>query len=135
METLTKMPPAVVLVVDDEPMVRMLGADILEGAGYRVIEAADAAEALRVLEGAGGVSLLFTDVNMPGDLDGLDLARTVRKRWPDIRLLIVSGKEHPTGKELPIAGRFMLKPYDVENLLTQVRELLAQPPPPVRRWG
>jgi CheY-like chemotaxis protein len=109
-------------------MVRLLGADVLSHAGYTVIEAADAAEALSALETGPKVSLLFTDINMPGQMDGLALARLVHLRWPNIRLLIVSGRPDLSRHEMPVGGRFIPKPYGIENMLLQVRQLLAVTP-------
>src|SRR5580704_2816251 len=80
-----------VLVVEDEGLVRRLSADELEDAGYRVLEAASAEEAISILEDGAGVAVLFTDVNMPGGLDGLALAQLVHDRWPRVRLLVTSG--------------------------------------------
>lgn len=81
-----------ILVVEDETLIRMVGAEILEDAGFDVLEAADADEALRILQAHDDVLLLFSDVDMPGSMDGLDLARVVHERWPDIRLLLTSGR-------------------------------------------
>jgi DNA-binding NtrC family response regulator len=128
MNTSASTPPAVVLLVEDEPLVRLLGADVLSHAGYVVIEAENAAEAIKMLETTSNVSLLFTDVNMPGVLDGLDLAKVVHARWPAIRLLIVSGRDQPRMVELPSDGRFLQKPYDMQDMLGQVRKLLTPPP-------
>ena len=116
---------AVVLLVEDEPFVRELGAMILSDAGYIVIEAANAADALVALEAAPEVELLFTDVQMPGALDGLALARQVHERWPDVRLLVASGRIRPSQDEIPDDGRFIAKPYRLDDLLKQVRELIA----------
>jgi CheY-like chemotaxis protein len=96
--------PTVVLLVEDEPLVRMLGVDVLEDAGFTVVEAANASEALRALETRTDVRVLFTDVNMPGELDGLELARVVHQRWPDIRLLIASGQVSQRPKSCPTAA-------------------------------
>src|ERR1700761_2017381 len=101
-----------VLLVDDEDLVRMIGADILEEAGYRVIAVANAAEAIQQLERAGDVEILFTDVNMPGTPDGLGLAALVHSRWPNIRILVASGAVKPGPGELPDSGLFLKKPYD-----------------------
>jgi CheY-like chemotaxis protein len=115
--------PILVLVVDDEPLVRMLGADILEDAGFGVVEAGDAAEALEKLKDHPDVSVLFTDINMPGALDGLDLARVVHESRPDIRLLIASGRVRPDPGDLP-AGQFVAKPWDAEDVIGRIRRML-----------
>ena len=114
----------VVLIVEDEPLVRMLGADVLEDAGFEVVEAFNGDEALEVLEARPDVKVLFTDVNMPGSLDGLDLARVVHERRPDIKLLIASGQVHLSEEQIPDAGRFLAKPYGPEAIVRHVRELM-----------
>lgn len=112
-----------VLVVEDEPLVRMLGVDILEEAGFSVVEAGNAAEALETLEGDNDVRVLFTDVNMPGELDGLELARVVHERWPEIRVLIASGQVRPCSDEIPGCGRFLPKPYKAGAVIREIREM------------
>jgi CheY-like chemotaxis protein len=114
-----------VLLVEDEALVRMLGVDVLEEAGYAVVEAGNADEALRVLETRADIQALFTDVDMPGSMDGLALARTVHARWPQVKVLIVSGKVRPVPAELPPGGVFMGKPYEPAVLVRQLRELLV----------
>ncbi|MEH3103483.1 MAG: response regulator [Sphingomonas phyllosphaerae] len=115
---------ATVLIVEDEVFVRMIGADALEEAGYSVIEAACADEALAVLEGADDVEVLFTDIRMPGSMDGLKLAEVVHKRWPAIRILLTSGDMRPTGADIPDEGRFLAKPYRFESLSRELTTLL-----------
>jgi CheY-like chemotaxis protein len=115
----------VVLLVDDEPLVREAGAALLADAGYVVIEAAGAAQALLVLETGVAVHLLFTDIQMPGDLDGLGLAHAVSDRWPLIKLLISSAHAAPAAGALPTHGRFMAKPYAATEMLRHIDELLA----------
>ncbi|MEH3116477.1 MAG: response regulator [Methylorubrum populi] len=107
-----------ILVVEDECFVRMVAVDMLEDAGLPVVEAPDADAALRLLEGrAQAFGTLFTDIDMPGSMDGLTLAARVRARWPHIRLVVTSGRIRPTGGELPDAGRFLPKPYCRSDLL------------------
>ena len=115
----------VVLLVEDEPLVRMFGADVLEEAGFEVVEAVDGDEALEVLKARPDIRVLFTDVNMPGSLDGLDLARVVHERRPDIKLLIASGQVRLSDDEIPDAGRFLPKPYGPEAIVRHVRELMS----------
>jgi CheY-like chemotaxis protein len=114
----------VVLIVEDEPLVRMLGADVLEEAGFEVVEAFNGDEALEMLEARPDIDVLFTDVNMPGSLDGLDLARVVHARRPDIKLLIASGQVRLSEDQIPDAGRFLAKPYGPEAIIRHVRELM-----------
>jgi CheY-like chemotaxis protein len=110
----------VVLVVDDEPLIRMNAADMLTDAGWTAIEAADAAEALALLEAHPEVTVLFTDINMPGDMDGLDLARRVHDLRPDVHLIVTSGKMRPRREDLPGSGEFLGKPYRERQFLDLV---------------
>lgn len=121
--------PALVLVVDDEPLVRMTAADELEEAGFRVLEAANADEALAMLkEHSDEVRVLFTDVNMPGSMDGMALAAQVHRRWPHVRLLISSGYARPHPDEIPDDGQFVPKPYRSATLVRHVTEMLRRGP-------
>jgi CheY-like chemotaxis protein len=117
--------PPVVLVVDDEPLLRMTAADELEEAGFRVLEATNADEALRVLEARSDeVQVLFTDVNMPGSMDGMALAELVYQRWPRVLLLISSGYARPRPEEIPDHGHFMPKPYCSAMLVRHITEMM-----------
>lgn len=115
--------PVTILMVEDEALVRILGAGMLARAGFRVIEAADSDEALERLEAASDIQLLFTDVNLAGTLDGLALARQVRERWPCIGIIVVSGQASPQPCELPTGSHFHRKPYDADAVLRHAREL------------
>jgi two-component system, response regulator PdtaR len=115
---------AAILVVEDETLVRLWVADLLEENGFSVIEAEQADAALKLLETRPDVKLLFTDVQMPGSLNGMELARTVHARWPHILLVITSGRERPSRAEIPDDGRFVAKPYSADELLGQVNDLL-----------
>lgn len=116
----------VVLVVDDEALLRWHASDLLASAGYKVVEADDAATALRILETREDVRLLFTDVQMPGALDGLDLARQVHQRWPGVLLLVTSGGVPLGNADIPDAGRFVAKPYREGDLLGQVSDMIHE---------
>ena len=117
--------PPVVLVVEDEPLVRMTAADELEEAGFQVLEAANADVALKVLEARSDeVQVLFTDVDMPGSMDGLTLAEHVHKRWPHVLLLISSGYARPHPDEIPDHGQFMPKPYGAATLVGHIHDLM-----------
>jgi len=117
--------PPVVLVVDDEPLVRMTAVDELEEAGFHVLEAANADVALAVLEThSDEVQVLFTDVNMPGSMDGMALAEWVHRRWPHIRLLISSGYARPHPDEIPDCGHFVPKPYHGATLVRHITEMM-----------
>ena len=120
---------SVILVVEDEEVLRLHAADLLEEHGFSVIEAESADVAQEILETRDDVRLLFTDVQMPGASDGMDLARQVHSRWPNILLVITSGKERPTRAEIPDDGRFVSKPYRADELLGEVNDLMAKPSP------
>jgi CheY-like chemotaxis protein len=115
-----------ILVVEDEALIRLWVADLLEENGFSVLEAENAEAALKVLESRPDVKLLFTDVQMPGSLNGLELAREVHARSPHILLVITSGRERPTRAEIPDDGRFVAKLYSGKNLLGQVSDLLHE---------
>ncbi len=111
---------AVVLVVDDEVLVRMVAVSLLEDAGLEAIEAGDAEEALGLLEEHPEIDILFTDINMPGAFDGLVLARKVRERRPDVQIIVTSGRVQLTKSELPAHGAFLAKPYGCDAMLSLI---------------
>jgi CheY-like chemotaxis protein len=113
-----------ILVVEDEALIRIWATDLLEENGFSVLEAKDADAALKLLQSRRDVKLLFTDVQMPGSLNGMELAREVHARWPHILLVITSGRERPTRAEIPDDGRFVAKPYSGEELLGQIKDLM-----------
>lgn len=115
-----------ILVVEDDLLVRMVATDILVDAGYRVIEARDASEALTLLEARGDLRAMFTDCNMPGEIDGLTLARLVQRRWPAIRVIVTSGKIRPEESDLPPCAQFLAKPYRASTLLRMLGDLFPQ---------
>ena len=116
--------PIVIIVTEDESALRMLATEVLAEAGYTVVEAARADDALAIIK-SRPVDLLFTDVQMPGSMDGLELARHVRRHWPRVAVLIASGNSNPASTELPYGSRFLRKPYSTNQLLADVRELAA----------
>lgn len=110
--------PSLVLVVEDEGLVRLMAVDMLEDAGFEVIEAASADEAWGVLEGRSGkVEVLFTDIEMPGSMNGFTLASRVAERWPHIRLVMTSGRWRPAVRDVPDHGKFVPKPYYADQVL------------------
>lgn len=114
-----------VLVVEDEVLVRLMLADVLDDAGFRVIEAANADEALRVMSAIPDVSAVVTDVEMPGgSLNGFELARRIRAEW-NIGVLIASGRQAPRPGELPEGSHFVAKPVYPETLVSLIRTLLS----------
>jgi len=115
---------ALILLVEDEPLVRMVGADLLEEAGFEVLEASNGDEALSVLETRPDVRVLFTDINMPGSLDGLELAQLVHRRWPEVGLLVTSGRLQLHSDDIPDNGHFVPKPYEPASVIRQLRAML-----------
>lgn len=114
-----------VLLVEDEAIVRMNTADILSDMGFAVIEAANADQALEILAKRVDIAIVFTDVNMPGSMDGLKLAKAVRDRWPPVKLIITSGFVDPAELDIPPGGRFIPKPYAPQQLRKILQELAA----------
>ena len=100
-----------ILVVEDEPLLRSFNTDMLTDAGYDVIEACNADEALRVLESLSGIDVVFTDVEMPGALDGFALAERIETRWPAIGVVVTSGRRYPSHTFAAPARRFVPKPF------------------------
>lgn len=115
----------VVLVVEDEFLVRMLAVEMIEEAGFEVIEANNADEAIRLLEKRTDIRVVFTDIEMPGSMDGLRLARAIRDRWPPIELILTSGKYQLSSDEIPARGQFVPKPYSFGVLADTLRKLAA----------
>lgn len=123
---MTDTPQQPLLIVEDEMFIRMIAADALEDRGFSIIEAGDAREALEILERSSEIDLIFTEINMPGDLDGLDLAEEVTKRWPHIEIIVTSGGVRLDSAEVPDSGKFLPKPYATDQLVKLVQEQLAR---------
>jgi CheY-like chemotaxis protein len=115
----------VVLIVEDEFLLRMHAVDMIEAAGFVVVEAGNADEAIEVLEARPDITVVFTDIQMPGSMDGLKLARAVRGRWPPIKIVATSGHVHVRQTDLPEGGRFLPKPYSSVQVTDVLRELTA----------
>src|ERR1700678_4847651 len=118
-------PSATILIVEDEPLIRMGAVYLIEDAGFEVYEAATADAAIALLELHKEIRLIFTDVDMPGSMDGLKLAHYVRGRWPPVKIIVTSGKATLRGEELPAGAVFLGKPYHPEHVKHKVRELMA----------
>jgi CheY-like chemotaxis protein len=101
----------VVLVVEDELLVRIVAVAIVEDAGFEAVEAANADQAITILEARDDIRVVFTDINMPGSMDGLKLAAAVRDRWPPIEFIVTSGLRAHGGDDLPERSLFLPKPY------------------------
>ena len=115
-----------VLIVEDEVLIRLMVADELRNAGVHVLEASSADEAWTILQSALPVHLLFTDIHMRGEMDGVALAQLVHGRYPQMKLIITSSRE-PEGSIRPAAAVFVGKPYDLRTVVAQVKALLAEP--------
>lgn len=117
--------PKTVLVVDDESLVRLDAAESLRDAGFEVVEAADACEALETVQKRDDIGVLFTDIEMPGGMNGLELARRVSHAHPDMRLILTSGAVRVDPREIPLHGAFLSKPYSTDTVASTIRRLLA----------
>ena len=117
--------PSEVLIVEDESITRMNAAEALIEIGFCTREAADAREALQILGGNPNIDLLFTDVDMPGTMDGLDLAKRVHHDWPKMELIVTSGARKAEATVLPDDGTFLPKPYFTDRLIQIVKEKLG----------
>ena len=113
----------VVLVVEDEFLLRMDAVDMIAGAGFEVVEAASADQAIEILESRRDITVVFTDIQMPGSMDGLRLARAIRGRWPPIKIVATSGRPNLEETDLPEGGRFLPKPYSLLQVTGVLHEL------------
>jgi CheY-like chemotaxis protein len=117
--------PAVVLVVEDEMLLRMRAVDMVEDAGYTSVEAVDADEAVAILESRSDIALMFTDIQMPGSMDGLKLAHAVHRRWPPIKIILVSGQLNLADIELPADSQFFGKPLESDVMVAQMQRMIG----------
>jgi CheY-like chemotaxis protein len=112
-------------VVEDEHLLCVYASDIIKDAGFDVVEARNADEAIVILEARKDIRVVFTDIDMPGSIDGVRLAKAIRDRWPPIELILTSGKVRLPSKWLPERGHFLPKPYQPETLVTAIRSMVA----------
>lgn len=105
-----------VLVVEDEPLVRMLAVDLVEDVGFEAIEACNADEAISILNSEHDIRVLISDINMPGSMDGVQFAAAARERMPSLEIIVVSGKLRLWPEQLPEGSVFLPKPYDIDRL-------------------
>lgn len=115
----------VVLIVEDEVLIRMDLSDQLQDLGFKVLAAANADEALIMLAQNPDIQAMFTDVDMPGGVDGLKLAAAVRDRWPPIKIIVTSGQRQVKASDMPAHSRFFGKPYSIEAVAKAVTEMLV----------
>lgn len=113
-----------ILVVEDEPLLMMDAVDIVADAGFRAYEATNAKSAIAILERCDDILVVFTDIHLAGGIDGLKLARTVRDRWPPIKLLVSSGRVLAREEDMPAASLFLPKPYRADQVHRMLDRLL-----------
>lgn len=125
MSAQTKTPtPVVILVVEDEPLLRLAALDLVEMAGFEAIPAADATEAVKILESRDDIRVVMTDVDMPRGVDGMRLAAIIRDRWPPIKVIIVSGHVEDPGDSIPAETVFFSKPYREEQIIETIQTMV-----------
>jgi two-component system, response regulator PdtaR len=112
---------SVILTVEDETLLSIYLGEVLQNAGYQVVAAANADEAIEILEARNDIRIIITDINMPGSMDGLRLAAAVKDRWPPIKIIIATGKGAPRRDEMPGDSQFLPKPYAPDKVLAAVR--------------
>jgi CheY-like chemotaxis protein len=117
--------PIRILVVEDEPLIRMDVAEILRAAKFDILEAANADEAIKMLERYSDIRLIFTDIDMPGSMNGLKLVAAVRDRWPPVRIIATSGHFKVQAGDLPADALFISKPYQPAQIINAVRRLTS----------
>ncbi len=116
----------VVLVVEDEMVLRMRAVDIVEDAGFEAVEAVSADEAIQILETRDDIAMLFTDIQMPGSMDGLRLAHAAHKRWPQIKIVLVSGQIAITDADKPTDSKFFPKPLEIQQMVLELQEMIGK---------
>ncbi len=129
MDVVAERPAPVILIVEDDPFLWMLAVESINEAGFETLEACDADQAIAILESCSKIAVLFTDVNMPGSMDGLKLARVVNHRWPVIEILIASGHVRLRQTDLPPNGRFLGKPYRAAAMIAELHSLVSHAAP------
>ena len=115
----------VVLAVEDEPLILMLAVDMIRDAGFEPLWASNADEAIRILESRDDIKIVFTDISMPGSMDGIKLARAVRGRWPPIKIIVTSGFSGSERKLLPEGSQFIPKPYNPSQISDALHRFAA----------
>ena len=116
---------AIVLVVEDDPLLRLAATELVEEAGLEPLEAANADDAIRILEQRTDIHIVFTDVDMPGSMDGLKLAAAVRGRWPPIEIIVTSGHRLVSPGDLPPGSLFFAKPYRDKDIVATLQRMAA----------
>lgn len=121
----TPKPRMAVLVVEDEPILRLMAVDLVEEAGFEAVEAMNSTDAIQVLEVRTDIRIIFTDIDMPGGLNGVELAAVVRDRWPPVGIIITSGHIAERDVRVPDDGVFLAKPYRLEELRSTLLRMAA----------
>jgi CheY-like chemotaxis protein len=116
---------AIVLVVEDDAILRLLAVSVVEDAGLDAIEASSADEAVRILESRDDIRIVFTDIDMPGSMDGMKLAACIRDRWPPVEIILTSGHFAENDVTLPTRGLFFAKPYDPLAIGKAMRRMVS----------
>ena len=138
----THSPKSIVLVVEDEPVLLIHAVSVVEEAGFEAVLATNADTAIDILVARTDIRIVFTDIDMPGSMDGLKLAAAIRGRWPPIEIIVTCDKRVPLGSDLPERSRFFTKPYDPDRLIDALRAMAVldvagddhrAPPPPIPR--
>jgi DNA-binding NtrC family response regulator len=116
---------AIVLVVEDDPLLRMMAVDVVEEAGFEAVEAVNADEAVLILEARTDIRIVFTDIDMPGSIDGMKLAIAIRGRWPPIGVILTSGHFNVRDEQLPARSVFFPKPYNPTDVIATLQRMAA----------
>jgi len=123
-------PAPVILIVEDDPFLRMVTVEFVNEAGFETLEACDADQAITILDSCSEIAVLFTDINMPGSMDDLQLAHVMSNRWPAMEILIASGHVRLRQADLPPNGRFLGKPYPAAVMIAELHSLVSHAAPP-----
>jgi CheY-like chemotaxis protein len=115
----------VILIVEDEFLIRMTAADAIREAGYEVLEAADTDQAIEILESRQDIRVVFTDIHMPGSMDGVKLAHAIRHRWPPVRIIATSSRQILRASDFPVGTVFLSKPYSPDDIVWKLDALTA----------
>jgi len=118
------MKSSAILVVEDDALIRLSAVDLVTSAGFEAVEAANADEAIRILEARQDIRLVFTDVEMPGTMDGIKLAHYIKRRWPPVLLIIASGRAIVQESDLPEGTRFFPKPYQDHTIVKEISRMI-----------
>ncbi len=115
----------VILVVEDEPLLRMMAVDMVGEAGFVALEAGDSHQAIAILQQRTDIRIVFTDIDLPGGVDGMKLAATIRDRWPPIKLILTSGHLKPADVDMPAHSVFYPKPYAQDRVMATMQAMAA----------